>query len=127
LGRSGICFYEDADKNRLWNTFVGKRTVPGSSQILNYPKRLLLAFSELYAWKPVNTYRPAGAVPPVQDKLLNRKYTCQVFNVPAHSLWRPLLLMNGSLEIHPIWATPITLELRLASRIPVQQAGIPIL
>ena len=38
-----------------------------------------------------------------------------------HSLWRPLLLTAGSLEIHPMCATPITLEFRFASRTPVQQ------
>ena len=42
-----------------------------------------------------------------------------------YSAWRPLswLSANGSLEIHPMWATPITLLFRLASRTPVQQAG----
>ena len=44
-----------------------------------------------------------------------------------YSAWRPLswLSARGSREIHPMWATPITLLLRLASRTPVQQAGHP--
>src|SRR5512137_2116350 len=42
-----------------------------------------------------------------------------------YSAWRPLSWLSafGSLEIHPIWATPMTLLFRLASRTPVQQAG----
>ena len=42
-----------------------------------------------------------------------------------YSAWRPLswLSASGSREIQPMWATPITLLFRLASRTPVQQAG----
>src|SRR5512137_2288233 len=46
-----------------------------------------------------------------------------------YSAWRPLSCGSalGSLEIQPMWATPMTLLLRLASRTPVQQAGTAVL
>jgi hypothetical protein len=40
-----------------------------------------------------------------------------------YSAWRPLSWLSaaGSLETQPMWATPMTLLFKLASRTPVQQ------
>ena len=107
-------------RSRAWST-GGRFCSPSASPTLfchNSKIFGIILHNDSNAWKPVGFDFAAAAVAPELDELLDREDAGQILDAlhRPYSVCLPSSLVLTFLESQPMWATPITSELKLASR-----------